>query len=203
VLTYFIIVVAADEALMKRVSDQLDGPLYYRRAILSDAEFMARAATDPETVRAQGYDENQNVQPVLIRSHIRKDRFNKVVGVERATDRPVGWTQIALAPSTLDTPAWSIGLTLDPESRGHGYGRLVLIAGILAAREQALAHPEPPQVYVGTAVTNSVVQHIMKKIGYEPEPETHPYTAPNGETFDSYWYVCGPTTHAPALPSSD
>jgi len=162
---------------------------------------MARAQNDPQTMEAQGYDSRSTPSAAWLRRHIKSDPFGAVVGVVRDTDRPVGWTSLGRAPFGPGSSAWSLGLTLDPTCRGHGYGRVVLTAGILVGREQASLRPGPPELFVGTAVSNTAMQHMMQQLGYEADPGTRPYLAPNGKTIESLWYRCGPTTNSPITPS--
>ena len=41
------------------------------------------------------------------------------------------------------------------------------------------------------------MQRIMEQLGFEADATTRPYTAPNGESYEAYWYRCGSDTHAP------
>lgn len=189
----------ADSKDLTRLSDWADGPLYFRRMIESDLDLVTEAASDPLTMqanRAADLDAAQireSYQPAL-EAHF----LLVMVGVEHATDTAVGWTILQDSPVEPES-AISLGLVLRPDFRGKGYGRQLLGAAIASQRGRFLRRPRSLEVFVGTAVDNHAMQRIMSQLGYEAEPATSPYHAPNGEVVESLWYRCGPTTAEPKL----
>lgn len=187
----------ADNKDLARLSAWVNGPLYFRRMTESDLDFATEASLDPITMLANGSEALDAPQLHDVYRQLISDYWwLMLVGAERSTDQAVGWTTLQDSPVGPED-AISIGLTLHPDFRGKGYGRQLLGAAIASQRGPFQRRPSSREVFVGTAVDNKPMQRIMTQLGYEAEPTTSDYNAPNGEVFASLWYRCGPATPEP------
>lgn len=189
----------SDRKALEQLSDWIDGPLYFRRPTASDLDFLVEASLDPVTMTTNGMVE---LDPATVREQFRKSTTDFwmlfIVGIERTTNSQVGWTTLHDSPIDPEN-SLSLGLVIHPDFRGKGYGRQLLGAAIASQRQQFNLRSPSLEIYVGTGVDNRAVQRIMGQLGYEAEPTTSPYHAPNGQVFDSLWYRCGPSTPEPKL----
>lgn len=161
--------------------------LYFRFAEFDDRDFFVAMAQDPTAADANGWNGGE-VAAVRARFFSRKQfentRGHELVALERATDHRIGTATFGEAtgwpPNTL-----SVGIHVRPDHRRRGFGRELMAAAILVAQQAS-----DQSVVVGTRTTNLQIQQMMDRLGYEREPDIRPYHAPNGTTYDSYWYQC-------------
>ena len=175
--------------LSSRVSERLD----FRQPERADRSFYLQLAADPTAAENNGWS-GREAEWVRKRfdSQMLFDqmRASEIVAVERTSRGQVGTATFTRSP--LDKQSRSIGIHIHPDHRNQGYGRELMAAAIVL-----LQMSEGP-VHVGTRVTNVGLQRIMEQLGYEPQPITRPYTAPDGNSYEAYWYAVGVETHAPA-----
>lgn len=176
------------------ISQRSSRRLQFRPPKRSDRDFYIEMASDPVAAEANGWPDGE-VDAVKKRFADRKlfaaHRDGELVAFERASSRAVGTATFSASP--LDPAhARSIGVHVHTDHRRKGYGREIMAAAIV------LLQYEAAPIHVGTRVTNVGMQKVMAQLGYEPQPGTRPYMAPNGETYDGYWYDCSATTHEPA-----
>lgn len=175
------------------ISLQASQRLQFRQPVLGDRDFFIEMASDPTAAEANGWSGHEL-------SFVRKRFSNRrqfalhqqgeMVAFERQTKILVGTATFSTSPIDR-THARSIGIQVHPDHRRKGYGREIMAAAI------TLLQYEPGPVHVGTRTTNIGMQQIMTDLGYTAQPGTQPYNAPNGETYDGYWYHCGADTHPP------
>lgn len=151
-------------------------------------------AADPVAAEANGWSGDE-VGIVKARFASRRSfarlRDGELVAFERATSIAVGTATFATSPIDRDG-ARSIGIHVHTDHRENGYGREIMAAAI------ALMQYTPGPIHVGTHVTNVGMQRIMDQLGFNPEPDTQTYTAPDAQTYEAYWYHCGAEVHPPA-----
>jgi RimJ/RimL family protein N-acetyltransferase len=175
------------------VSAQASRRLQFRQPKRADRSFFIEMASDPIAAEANGW-RGDEVDAVRERFSNRrlfaKYRGAEMVAFERSTSTSVGTATFATSPLDHEN-ARSIGIHVHPDHRRKGYGREIMAAAI------TLLQYEPGPVHVGTRVDNSGMQQIMAQLGYEPDLSIRPYTAPDGQSYDGYWYHCGADTHPP------
>ena len=174
--------------LSARVSERLD----FRRPERSDLDFYLQLSTDPVAAENNGWSgrEAEWVRKRFDSSSLFDQmRASEIVAVERESGTRVGTATFTRSP--LDKQSRSIGIHIHPDHRNQGYGRELMAAAIV------LLQMSPGPVHVGTRVTNIGLQRIMEQLGYEPQPVTRPYTAPDGNSYEAYWYTVGDETHPP------
>lgn len=176
------------------VSTQASRRLQFRQPKIDDRDFFIEMASDPVAAKANGWNGSE-VDAVKQRFANRKQfaiySGGEMVAFERATRVLVGTATFSTSPLERNN-ARSIGLHVHHDHRRKGYGREIMAAAI------TLLQYEPGPVHIGTRVDNLGMQQIMAQLGFKPEPSTQPYKAPDGETYDGYWYHCGADTHPPA-----
>jgi RimJ/RimL family protein N-acetyltransferase len=176
------------------VSERASRRLQFRRPLRSDVAFYLAMAADPVAAEANGWSGDE-VGIVKARFTDRRSfarlRDSELVAFERATSKPVGTATFATSPIDRDG-ARSIGIHVHADHREIGYGREIMAAAI------ALMQYTPGPIHVGTHVTNVGMQRIMHQLDFNPEPDTQTYTAPDGQTYEAYWYHCGVDVHPPA-----
>ena len=176
------------------ISQQASRRLQFRPPKRSDRDFYIEMASDPVAAEANGWTGDE-VTAVKKRFADRKllalYRDAELVAFERSTSTAIGTATFSASP--LDPEhARSIGVHVHTDHRRKGYGREIMAAAIV------LLQYEATPIHVGTRVTNVGMQRVMSKLGYEPLPETQPFLASNGETYEGYWYDCSADTHPPA-----
>ncbi|MEM7095808.1 MAG: GNAT family N-acetyltransferase [Actinomycetota bacterium] len=164
------------------------GRLEFRHPHLVDIDELETLYTDPEAQAANQWDD-ASVDQMLATLHDRR-RFEpwartSMVGVRRRDDVVVGLATLSTEDSD-GRSGLSIGLQMLPQYRGEGLATELLAAMIAATR--ALSDGE---IWIGTATNNDAIIHMMDSLGYEPEPGSAPYTAPNGTKVDAHWYQVG------------
>lgn len=176
------------------VSAQASERLQFRQPTKDDLDFFVEMAQDPVAADANGW-RGDEVDAVRERFSDRrlfaKYQGGEIVAFERGSLTRVGTATFAVSPIDPEHGR-SVGIHVHPEHRRKGYGREIMAAAI------TLLQYEPGPIHVGTRVTNTGMQLIMRQLGYEPEPDTYGYRAPNGTTYEAYWYQCGAETHPPA-----
>ena len=122
-----------------------------------------------------------------------------LVGVRRDTYEIIGLATLQRRRGTGAGLGLSIGLSTLPEHRGQGLAIELLAAMITAARAYVATadNGKPFPLWVGTATTNEHIQSMMASLGYQRDDESVPYAAPNGETFETFWYQVGLDTDPP------
>lgn len=188
----------SDETELAELSSFMAGPLYFRRPVAADAETVLEVLGDPATIAEQGLTGPPDESVHEVRKRIAPDRFDLLMGVEKVSGQPVGWTE--LGPSRWGPEgSQSIGLLLQRRHRGNGYGRQLLFAAISLARERYRQHRFDGELHVVTAVDNIELRHIMDQLGYEPEVEIYDFQAPNGQVIEAMLFQCGLTEPWPQL----
>ena len=172
------------------------GRLLVRPPAPSDRRAIERIYRDDGNRAAHGW--SDSTVDELVRELSTPRRFkglarSSLVGVRRDTYDVIGMTTLRGRRSANDRLGVSIGLSTLPEHRGQGLAIELLATTITAARAHVAAAGRDSQipVWVGTATTNEAVQAMMSSLGYRPEADSEPYTAPDGQTFDAYWYQVG------------
>lgn len=149
-----------------------DLPIRLRDATPADADILEAWARSPE---AKGefndfgppQDDSFDIHQALAQGPLRNERNGQLI-VERVADgQPigtVGWHEVHYGPPP-ESRAWNIGISLIPESRGHGFGGLAqrLLADYLF--EQTDAH----RVEAQTDVDNLPEQRALEKAGFVRE----------------------------------
>lgn len=170
------------------ISRQVGDRLLLRPPERADLDFLVEMANDPVAIEANGWDRTEELllrQRFASRKQFRQMQASELIAVERDGGARVGTLRFAAAPHGPEG-AVSIGIHVHADHRNHGYGGEMMAGGIeLVRRTGAPAR-------VGTRVTNVGMQRVMERLGYEPEPGLRDYVAPNGRTYDAYWYDCDP-----------
>jgi len=177
----------ASKAGLDHIAGSVSERLHFRFAEYDDKEFFVAMAQDPTAAEANGWngDEVASVKArFATKKLVNKLRGHDLVAVETATGSRVGTATFA-KPADWPSNTLSVGIHIRPDHRKKGFGRELMAAGILIAQ-----HTADQSVVVGTRTTNIGIQKMMGQLGYEPEPGIRPYRAPNGTTYDSYWYLC-------------
>lgn len=170
------------DAVSRQVSDRL----LLRPPEPTDLDFFVEMASDPVAADANGWDDSE---AAVVRQRFASPRLfrqvqsGEVVAVERSSGARVGTLRFSVAPHG-PKDAVSVGIHVHTDHRNKGYGGEIMAGGIELMRQTGRP------VRVGTRVTNLGMQQIMRRLGYEPESGTRPYAAPNGQTYDAYWYHC-------------
>jgi len=175
------------------ISVQASKRLQFRQPSRDDRDFYLQMAADPAAAAANGWTGHEVEavrQRFADRRQFNKYRGGEIVAFERSTSTAVGTATFSTSPIAPDS-ARSIGLHVHPDHRRKGYGREIMAAAI------TLMQYEPGAVHVGTRTDNLGMQQIMADLGYTAEPGTQPFLAPNGQSYDGYWYHCGVDTHPP------
>lgn len=176
------------------VARQVGTRLRFRQPVRADLAFFLEMAADPQAAEANGWTGQEGAaihKRFADRSNFEQHRQSELVAIERSTNALVGTA--TFSPSPIDPErARSIGVHVHPRHRGNGYGRELTAAAIV------LMQGTPGRVHLGTRTSNLGMQHIMKDLGFCPQPETFAYRAPDGKDYESFWYQCGADTHAPA-----
>jgi len=172
--------------LLESVSRQVGDRLFLRTPEPADLDFFVEMASDPVAAEANGWDHSE---AAIVRRRFASPRLfrqvqaGELVAVERSSGARVGTLRFSVAPHGPKN-AVSVGIHVHTDHRNQGYGREIMAGGI------ELVQRTGAPVRVGTRVTNLGMQQIMRRLGYEPEPGTLPYAAPDGRTYDAYWYHC-------------
>lgn len=176
------------EQAAHRVSDRLQ----FRQPMRADLDFYLEMAADPVAAESNGW---SGQETDWVRRRFRDPalfeqlQLGEIVAVERSSGVRVG--TVTFMKSPIEPDARMVGIHVRSAHRNQGYGRELMAGAIV------LLQAMPGPVHVGTRITNVGMQQIMTKLGFTPEPSTHPYLAPDGQTYDSYWYQCGADTHPP------
>lgn len=178
-----------DETDLAELSSFIAGPLYFRRPIAADAEIVHEVLSDPVTIEAQGLTGPPGESVQQLRKRFTPDRFDVMVGVERVSEQPVGWTELGPSPWGSEG-SQLIGLLLHSRHRGSDFGRHLLFAAISLARERYRQHRFEGELHVAAAMQDLALQHTMKELGYEPDLGIYDYNAPNGEVFKTLLFQC-------------
>ncbi len=176
------------------VSAQASRRLQFRQPKIGDRDFFIEMASDAVAAEANGWSGNEVdavEQRFANRGQFAIYSGGEMVAFERATRVLVGTATFSTSPLDRNN-ARSIGIHVHQDHRRTGYGREIMAAAII------LLQYEPGPVHVGTRVDNVGMHQIMAQLGFEPEPGTRPYKAPDGTSYDAYWYYCGADTHPPA-----
>jgi RimJ/RimL family protein N-acetyltransferase len=186
-------------AAVQQLNADWTGDLRFRPPVATDLDFYIAMTLDPTAAEANGWSGREekavrrmfNSEPLFQRLKARD-----LVAVHAVADTPVATMSFQVSP-LQPREGRSIGIHVHPDHRGNGYGREIMAAAITLLRSS------PAPVHVGTLVTNTGMQRIMDQLGYSPRPGTLPYNAPNGKTYDSFWYDCGIGFEPPVwIPSS-
>jgi len=154
---------------------------------LDQLDFYVDMASDETAAAANGWAGNE---PAVIRARFANpDEFERfrasdLVAVDRSNGKLVGTATFAPAP--VDPKhARMIGIHVHPDHRGQGFAREIMGGAIMLMHTRWTG-----PLLVGTHIDNVAMQRVMRQLGYEAEPQTQTYTAPDGNQYESYWYRC-------------
>lgn len=166
--------------------------LRFRRPEPSDVDQIVALSREPATMAANRWgSEEADKHEAFLRS----DRFETFANVSLvAVLRPSGATETGeiVGVGSLDlrpeTSQPSIGVHVAAAHGERGFGTELMAAMILLTQ-----HVSPGAVWVGTAVDNHAMQHVMGKLGYEPEDGFALFQGSDGSIVESLWYQVGTT----------
>jgi len=161
--------------------------LTMRRPIKEDVDELIALAREPYSMAANRWDQKtaDNHETFLRSGNF--DAFASValtvLDTSGTEPRIVGVGSLGLKPGTEEP---SIGIHIAEAAAGQGIGT-ELMRGMITLTVNSFRG----RVWVGTATDNLPMQRIMDKLGYKPLANTEPYTSPNGEEIQSYWWQVG------------
>lgn len=160
--------------------------LRLRKPEPADVDQLVALSREPHTMAANrwGFEDAERHEDFL-RSD-RFDTFARVSLVAELTANPgeiVGVGSLDLRPETTQP---SIGIHVAADHGEQGFGTELMAAMINLTQQVS-----PGPAWVGTAVDNAAMQHIMAKLGYEPDETMVPFRGSDGSLVESLWYQVG------------
>lgn len=160
--------------------------LRFRKPERADVDQIVALSREPQTLAANRWGPEEAAQHENFLKSDRFDTFARVSLVAELTANPgeiVGVGSLDLRP---DTTQPSIGVHIASAQGERGFGTELMAAMITLTQ-----HVSPGAAWVGTAVDNHAMQHVMAKLGYEPEQEVVAYRGSDGSIVQSLWYQVG------------
>jgi len=175
------------------------GRLDFRHPSIEDLSAIEALYLDPE-LRSVNHWDDATLEEALHTLHdprtFRVFAWTALVAVRRRDDTVVGMANLS-TESGSGRSGFAIGIQLLPEHRGQGLGTELLAAMITATRAMT-----DGEIWVGTALNNHAMHHMMANLGYTPQADVGSYTAPDGTAVESYWYQVGGSVPPPAYDPS-